>query len=543
MRLILRSSSLGLFLALVVSATAAEGDRQASVIGVMGESVSVDLGALQGLKAGDVGTLKREGRRLGTLEVVRVDLSNAILRVLDSGEGFVPKEGDAVFFASAPGAQAARAGAGQGGEDDFVPLLAPMPGVKRKAVSRLSTHAHGSLRAWQYFQAVDPVGARYRITRLDSDGTVDRIVGTSWSFVWAGNVSYRDGNRSSAAYDFRRAKATARRLTLARPLGEAGFLRAGRFFPHELPGLGTVDGGGVQLPVLGLKLGLVAGTRPDRRNQDFSSREEIGALYGSFSAGSVGQGSYASTLGVMHTRWRGKADELAVLFDQRFDLGPRLWVYGSAQFNVDAGTAMVHKGIRTTRLDLSANSTLSSWLTLRAGMSHYEPIDIAAEREFAGRAPAAYIDNGYWRYWAGGGQALPWGLGLDEEISFMNAGGKFETGFWRATLSRHGLPWMPDGRSYATLYNLREFNDSDMDYGGSLGVNLHFLAGGAHVDVSVGLRDDQGEKAAMKDKLGDATLRADWRISNRWQLDASVSRIWQGTVRSSSASGGVSYRW
>lgn len=41
-------------------------------------------------------------------------------------------------------------------------------------------------------------------------------------------------------------------------------------------------------------------------------------------------------------------------------------------------------------------------------------------------------------------------------------------------------------------------------------------------------------RAAKKDKLSDATLRVDWRVSSRWQM---------GPVRSSSASGGLSYRW
>lgn len=533
----------GLAALLPAQARAAETELQGYVLGVSGDSVSVDLGASQGLKAGDVGVLKRAGRRLGTLEVIRVDLTNAFLRQLDSGEGYTPKQGDAIFFTLAPDAAALKAGAGLGAEDGFVPLLAPAPTAKHKAASRVSTHAHGSLRAWQYFQAVDPVGARYRITRLDSDGTVDRIVATPWSFVWSGNLSYRDGNRPSTSYDFRRAKATPHRLTLTRPLGEAGFIRLGRFFPAELPALGTVDGAGVQLPVAGLKVGAVVGVRPDRRNQDFSSREQLASLYASVLSGSPGQGSYASTLGVMTTRWRGKADELAVLFDQRFNLGPLLWVYGSAQFDVDAGTAQVHKGVRATRLDLSANSTPISWLSLRAGLNHYEPLDIAAEREFTGMDPAVYIDNGYWRYWVGGAQTLPWGLGLDEEITFMNTGSKFESSLWRMTLSRQGLPWLPAGRSYATLYNIREFNDSDTDYGGSLGINLPFFDGRFHVDANVGLRDDQEERAAKKDKLSDATVRADWRISSRWQMDASVTRIWQGPVRSSSASGGVSCRW
>ncbi|MDD5304955.1 MAG: hypothetical protein PHS14_17800, partial [Elusimicrobia bacterium] len=160
-----------------------------------------------------------------------------------------------------------------------------------------------------------------------------------------------------------------------------------------------------------------------------------GSLSASAEAGTPGQRAYGATAGVLHTLWDGRRDEMALLLDQRLDFGPLLGVYQSAQLNVDTGTAAVHKGARLTRFDLSLNSAPWTVLTVRGGVSHFEPIDTAAERSVAAADPALYIDNGYWRWWTGAGQALPWGLGLDEEISWTNAAGRFQPGLWRATLS------------------------------------------------------------------------------------------------------------
>lgn len=538
----LRRSPSFLAAALLFVATGAfavVGELQGYVLGVTGDRVAVDLGVFQGLKAGDVGTLKRGGRKLATLEVVTVDRGNAFMRVVEGEQGLVPREGDIIFFAVS--ASMPKAGAGRGGEDGFVPLLVDEPAPKREAASRLSTQTHGRLRAWQFFQTVDPIGARYRLSRLDSDGAVDHIAGSLWSMVWSGNETYRDGNQTSSADDFRRGRFHAQRLTLSRPIAEKGFVRAGRFFANELPGLGTVDGAAVQVPVSGLKVGVVAGARPDRRDMHFSSRELMASVYASIEAGAMGRRSYAATLGALHTRWQGRADELAVLFDQRFDFGPLLGVYQTSQFDFNAGTAAVHKGTRLTRFDLSANSAVRPWLTFRGGLSHFETIDVAAERSLAGIDPALYIDNGFWRYWAGSSQNLPWGLGLDEEVSWTNVRARFQPGLWRATLSRQGLPWLASGRIYASAYNLTVLTGTD--YGGSTGLTAPFFNGKFSLDSSLGLRYERGDQPRRRLKAGDASLRLDWRPSRSWSVDAAVTRVWQGSVRSSSVSSGVSYRW
>ena len=44
-------------------------------------------------------------------------------------------------------------------------------------------------------------------------------------------------------------------------------------------------------------------------------------------------------------------------------------------------------------------------------------------------------------------------------------------------------------------------------------------------------------------RAGDANLRLDWRPNMTWSADLAATRVWQGSIHSTSLSGGVSYRW
>ncbi|MFA6434662.1 MAG: hypothetical protein WCW52_08200 [Elusimicrobiales bacterium] len=532
--------------ALPAGAAADNNNMQGRILGIPGDRVGVDMDAFHELQPGEIGILKRNGTRVASVEVVSFSQTEVSLRVLDSVKGFTPRADDIVYFT--PQKPAARAGAGAGlGGEDLVPLLTPLPAAgpskKPAAPYKKAARTHGRALLRQFYQEVRPINFNQRVSRIDSDGAVENLGGGPWSFVWSGNGNYLEGNHPSLSDNFRRFRLRARRLTLSRPLGEAGFFRAGRFFPKELPGLGTVDGLAVEAPAGWFRLGAVAGARPDRRFQDFSSHELLGAVYAASETGSPGQGSYAATLGLMHTRWLGRSDELAALFDQNFDLGPLLSAYQTAQLDFNDGAAKFHKGARLTRLDLSLNSNLSGWLVLRGGFNHYEPVDAAADRAIAGEDSATAINNGYWRYWTGSGQTLPWNLGLDEEISWTRAEGRMQPGLWRATLWRQGLPGMPDLRAYFTGYNIT--GPAGADYGGSSGVTLPMSDGKFLVDANAGFHYDRRTSPASGRilKLSDAGLRLDWRPGRVWQLDASASRTWNGSLTSSSLSAGLALRW
>ncbi|OGR81732.1 MAG: hypothetical protein A2X32_09625 [Elusimicrobia bacterium GWC2_64_44] len=525
------------------TAAAAATAIQGHLMGIPGDPVEVDMNVFHELRPGDTGVLRRGGARVTSVEVVRADADNVYLRALDAPAGFRPRADDVVYFVAVRRGAAAAAGAGLGGEEP-VPLLTPLPAPRptvKKTDRKLPPRLHGRALLRQFYQDINQGLSVQRITRVDTDGTLDRLGGGRWAFDWSGNGSYLDGSAAASSEDYRRFKPRARRLTLSRSVGSDGFFRAGRFFQRELPGVGTVDGLALEVPAGGVNLGVTAGNRPGRSDQEFSSKEALGALYVSAESGRAGQGSYAATFGLLHTLWLGKPDELAALLDQNFDLGPSFSVYQTAQLNFNAGAAETHKNTRLTRLDLSVNSAPKTWLTLRGGLGHFEPVDTAAERAFTGGDASFFIDNGYWRWWAGSGQALPWNLGLDEEVSWTRSDGRLQPGLWRATAWRQGLPGLPDGRSYLTAYNIT--GTEGTDYGSSAGLTLPLAGGKFTTDLNAGFRYDRGADGSREFKFSDATLRLDWRPGRTWQLDASASEVRRGASRSRSLSAGLSFRW
>jgi len=525
-------------------AAAAATSIQGHLMGLPGDPVEVDLNIFHELKPGDQGVLRRGGARVASVEVVRADKNNVYLRALDAPAGYRPRADDIVYFVAVRRAAAGTAaGRGLGGEEP-PPLLTPLPAPKptvKKTDRKLPPRLHGRALLRQFYQDISPGGGVQRITRVDTDGSLDRLAGGRWAFDWSGNGSYLDGSAAASSEDYRRFKPRARRLTLSRAVGSDGFFRAGRFFQRELPGVGTVDGLALEVPAGRVNLGLTAGNRPGRRDQEFSSRETVGALYASAESGRPGQGSYAAALGLLHTLWLGKPDELAALLDQNFDLGPSFSVYQTAQLNFNAGAARTHKSTRLTRLDLSVNSAPDKRLTLRGGLGHFEPVDTAAERAFTGGDASFFIDNGYWRWWAGSGQTLPWNLGLDEEISWTRTDGRLQPGLWRATAWRQGLPGRPDGPSYLT--GIKITGTEGTDYGSSAGLTLPLADGKLTADLNAGFRYDRGAGGSREFRYSDASLRLDWRPGRVWQLDAGATEVRRGASRSRSLSAGLSFRW
>jgi hypothetical protein len=123
----------------------------------------------------------------------------------------------------------------------------------------------------------------------------------------------------------------------------------------------------------------------------------------------------------------------------------------------------------------------------------------------------------------------------------MNVAGRFQPGLWRATLSRQGLPWMPNARVYASGYNVGGAEGAD--HGSSVGLSAPFFDNKLALDANAGFRYDRGDAAGRSWKAGDASARLGWRPNRTWDLDASATRVWQGGIHSTSVSGGVSYRW
>ena len=511
------------------------------------DHIDIDIGD-SALKGGDVGVIQRDGAQVGLASVVWVDLGHTRLRVLSKVPGEEVKIGDSVVFADRkirPNSEKAETPAATAGpgtvspNEEFVPLLAPVA-AQKTALSRTESVFHGRLRAAEVYQTVMPSKAFYSSSRLDSDGSIERLAGGAWSLDWAGNASRRDGSVPSTADDYRKISPHLYRGELVRKWESGGFARLGRFYPGELSGIGYVDGAQADAPVVtGLRLGAAAGARPDRMNMGFSGRENVAAAYATVEAGQVRRLYYSGTLGVMRTLYLGKGDELAALWDQRADLGPKLNIFSTMQFDRDTGAAVLHKGTRLTRLNLNLNSPATEHLSFRAGASHFEPLDTAVDRALAG-GTTFYLNNGYWRYWAGTTQALPGGWHLDEDLSFTDTSNQWLPGQWRFAVGRRGLFWMPDASATAAVYSL--YNPAGPDYGGSLTMGLP-LGAAFNLDASAGARLGPTSVARRRFWVSDASLHANWRPSKSWSFDAVASRSWQESIHSTVVNGGISWRW
>ena len=542
----------GLLIALLAAATAfAQGpdDPLTGRISLVtsDDRIDIDIGD-SALKGGDVGLIMRDGAQVGVASVIWVDLGHTRLRVLSIVPGQAVKVGDSVVFpdrkirrnseagdASVPSAGPASVSKG----DDFVPLLAPVA-VQKTAISNSQTIFHGRLRVAEVYQTVMPSKAFYSSSRMDSDGSIERMAGGAWSLDWAGNASRRDGSVPSTADDYRKISPHLYRGTLTRKWQSSALLRLGRFYPAELSGIGYVDGAQADAPVVsGLRLGAVAGARPDRTNMGFSGLENVGSAYASVEAGELRKLYYTGTVGMMRTLYKGKGDELAALWDQRADLGPKLNLFSTMQFDFPTGSAVEHTGTRLTRLNLNLNSPTTEHVSLRAGASHFEPFDTAVDRALAG-GTTFYLNNGYWRYWGGTSQMLPAGFHLDEDLSFTNTSNVWLPGQWRFAVGRRGMLGIPDASMTAAVYSL--YNPAGPDYGGSLTAGLP-LGAKFNVDGSAGARLGPTSVARRHFWVSDASIHANWRPSKAWSLDAIASRSWQESVHSTVVNGGISWRW
>lgn len=554
MQLRLRRRLLAACLALqtVAPAVAQGPDESLSgrVISVSSDDrLDIDIGD-SGLRGGDVGVILRDGAQIGLASVLWVDIGHTRLRILSRVNGEEVKVGDTVTFAGRknransehPEAPVQRAGPGAGNPaaDDFVPLLAPVA-AKKTALSSASTVFHGRLRAAQVYQSVAPSRAWYSSTRLDSDGSLERLGGGAWSFDWAGNASRRDGSSVSSADDYRKISPHLYRGVLTRKWENTSLVRLGRFYPAELSGIGYVDGGQADAFVSeGFRVGAAAGARPDRMNMGFSGKENLGAAYASVERGELRKLYYSGTLGIMRTLYDGKGDELAAMLDQRTDLGPKVNLFSTMQLDRNTGAAVLHKGTRLTRMNLNLNLAATDKASFRANVNHYEPFDTAADRALAG-GTTYYLNNGYWRYSGGASQSFGSGWRFDEDLSATNTVGFWTPGQWRLALGKVGLPGFPSGMMTASAYSM--YNPSGPDYGASLTAGLPFLADTLNLDLTGGARYGPTSVERRRFRIGDASLHANWRPSRWWSFDAGVSRSWQESIHSTIVNAGATWRW
>jgi hypothetical protein len=515
------------------------------------DGVYVDKGTEHGLKHGLYGTLRLDDGQVLDFEVLHAVKQSALLRLANRPATQDKLAGRLVEMAFETDA-AAQTGVQDTNEPstsrkptasldgDFVPLLAPSTWLM--GVPRADNIFHGQANVRHILQRDNEYGLDYSVTHVGSSGSLERIEGSPWGFEWSGDVSYRDGDAYRSNPDYQDPRLDLYMASFQRPLDDGGFLRFGRFLPRELPGIGYVDG--IQGQVgrsERVRIGAIAGFKPDRRDIAFSVDEPLFATYATFEAGERGKKYYLGTAGLLTSLYEGQADRLALLLDQRADLDPQLSVYSTAQVDFDIGGAETRAGTRLTRLDTFAVYKLAPALSFRAGLDHWERPDNQAERDLLAFEDDRFFDSGYWRYWVGSDQGLPWNLRLSEEISFIDSATTDYDPHWRLGLTRTGLFGWQGASATATIYNLPAENVDG--YGGRLSAYLPLLERKLYIQPIVGFQLAEVQPQARQFDLNYLSLRVNGRLSANWSLFGGVTNSSGDNIDSTLLDFGLRYAW
>jgi hypothetical protein len=510
------------------------------------EGVYVNAGSESGLLEDGSGTMVLDDGMVLRFEVLSVSRSSALLRLTGAGSqlvgSLIDRRVDLVFErkdddqpATVTAAASARLN-----EEPFVPLLAP-PKAARD-ISPAKNISRGRIGIRQTVQGGTENNQNYAVTRLDTSGSIDRLFGSDWSFIWSGNLRYRTGDGYQDFFAFDKVEPLIYSAYVQVPLSGEGFTRLGRFLPLELPAIGYIDGGQLEVDTgTQWSFGAVAGLKPNAVDLAFSEEQPTVSAYATFEAGQLGSAYFSGTAGVLGSVYKGEMDRLAILFDQRAALGPKLNLLSSATFDLGiADTA--HSQTQLTQLNLTASSRWASWLTLRAGANHWQRLDTQAERDqFPYIIDDILFDNGYWRYWVGASHNLPWKLNLNEEVAYTVSEAVQDAVRWRVGLTRTGLFNWSSANVGATLYNLEGQNTEGL--GWLLRAYLPFFDGRLALRPSASMRWLNSIVAEDSLSFSYISLYGDWMFYKKWSLSGGVTSTGGNFADSLLFDLGLRYSW
>ncbi len=510
------------------------------------EGVYVNVGTDQCLQQGTTGSLVFDDGQIVSFEVRQVARNSALLHLARLEEGLPenlrerpvellfdrqePSEPESTIVDRASTVVEAK---------PFVPLLAPVKRIAERSSSK--NISHGSVGLRHQFQSGTDNQQGYAITRLDTSGSMDRIQSTAWSFVWSGSARYRTGDAYQNHPDYQVVQPVIYSAKLQYPLDQGGFLRLGRFLPVELPGVGYFDGAQLEIHRDGpWRFGMFGGLKPGLNNLEVSADELTAGGYITLEAGQRRGAYYSGTAGVLGSLFKGEADRLAVLLDQRASYGSKYNLYSTAE--VDVGIAdTTNSTTQLTRVDVTASARLHRNFTLRAGFDHWQRPDTLAQRALLVIVDDRLFDNGYWRYWVGGRHKLPWNLRLNEEVAMTVSDAGNNAMRWRFGLSRTGLFSWSNASLRASLYNL-EAQGAD-GYGSVISAYLPWWNGKLVIRPASGMRwlDTEAETDGLS--LTYYSIYADALLTKTWTLSGGLMTTRGDAADSTVFDLGVRYRW
>ncbi len=425
-------------------------------------------------------------------------------------------------------------------EATFVPLLTPVQRTPKSVASR--NIGHGHVQVNQVWQSASDSRYEYGVTRMSTAGSLERLRASPWSLEWSGQATYRTGNAYQSHRDYQDIVPYIHLASLYRPMPEEGFVRLGRFLPRELPGVGYLDGAQSEIQRADLwRFGVAGGLKPRQTDLAISGEEPTVVGYTTLEAGERNRRYYSGTLGLLGSLYDGQTDRLAILWDQKADLGSRTHLYGTLELDMGIADTPTQTGAQLTRLDYYVTTQLTRVLTLRGGIDHWERPDTQAERARLGFADDRFFDTGYWRYWIGGQQRILSHWTASQEISLMDSTTSDTYTHWRLGLARHGLANWSGATLRGTVFNLE---GGGLDgYGATFSAYLPLHDTRWSLQPALGLRWVETQAQSPDLSVTYLTLRFDGRLNNTWTVYGGISPSTGDSVDATLLDLGLRYRW
>jgi len=215
--------------------------------------------------------------------------------------------------------------------------------------------------------------------------------------------------------------------------------QTGRQSLPQFAALGAVEGVRGDLPLRdGLRLGAMVGFRPEEDDPTVAAAEKtLAAAFLSAGGGEEKKLYHQSTLGVVGRLTDGELDRLALLLRQETDLGAWLRLLTGSAVELPGPTRDLAHPLHVSRLDVTAISPITSFLTLQFGVEHDGDPVKKGSHDGGGHESAWGFQHGSWRYWGRASQRLFWGLKADAEVAQLSETASEEDSLiGRAKLSR-----------------------------------------------------------------------------------------------------------
>lgn len=494
------------------------------------EGIYIDAGSDDGIAVGQTGAVEFvDGRRVD-VEVVVVAGDSTFLRATGERFGVLPTGRRlAVYLDSvvAPSEERRRSStlidrSSQERDDGFVPLLQP-PAMQQGVASDTRDVMSGSLSFREMFQTTQEGDLDFHRTQIRTRGKWDRIDGTPWSLDWSADIHYRGGRALAGTSGYEELRLELYSLSLSRRFDDRSTIRIGRFIPQALPSIGYLDGVVAEKVIDDeWRVGAAAGLKPRRGRLQFSIKEPTVTPYVSYAKGQPGIDYYTATAGLLTSGFEGKLDRIAVLVDQRADLG-RWNIYSSSEIDFDSGAGDTRTFIEVTRLNVNASYREGPY-TWRGGVDRYELTDSDAERDDVPQLvldEEEYFEQGYWRGWLGASQRLSESYEVDQEVSFTDSDRGSDAVRYALGLTRRGLPGLPSATARVQIYNLE---GADLQgYGGRLSAFLPCMNGELALQPSLSFRVAEFDLDTEDFFFADVALRGHWIPSRTWSLSSGIS--------------------